>query len=107
MDRRFRGLFNAQFTPETHAAYERDLSNLLNCKFEFRLAETPLFLPDDFKEKLIESATGIVHQLSDPARLKRMKRAIPDRWNTPGMDILPNFTQVDFAVVHENGELVP
>jgi hypothetical protein len=36
-----------------------------------------------------------------------MKRAIPELWNTPGMDSLPNFTQVDFAVVDENGTYVP
>ena len=36
-----------------------------------------------------------------------MKRAIPERWNVPGMDRLPNFTQVDFAVVEENGRYVP
>src|SRR5258706_5282139 len=28
-----------------------------------------------------------------------MKRAIPERWNARGMDALPSFTQVDFAIV--------
>ena len=46
-------------------------------------------------------------QLSDPSRIEQMKRAIPARWDTPGMDALPSFTQVDFAVVRENGTLVP
>lgn len=107
MDPHFRRLFNVQFSSELYASYVRDLSALLDCTFAFRIAETPVFLTDDFKAKLVASAKAIVEQLSDPARLEQMKRAIPARWNTPGMDALPNFTQVDFAVVQENGELVP
>jgi len=107
MDARFRQRFNAQFTPELYEWYKAELSRRLDSRFEFRLAETPLFLPDDFKQKAVDSATAIVEQLSDPALIERMKAAIPPRWNTPGMDALPNLAQVDFAVVRENGTLVP
>lgn len=107
MDERFRSLFNAQFTPELYEWYTRELSRRLDTPFEFRLAETPVFLPDDFKRRAVESATAIVEQISDQALIERMKAAIPERWNTPGMDRLPNLAQVDFAVVRENGELVP
>jgi hypothetical protein len=107
MDERFRQLFNSQFTPAVYDRYVRELSRRLDSTFEFRLAETPLFLPDDFKQKATDSARAIVEQLSDPALIERMKAAIPERWNTPGMDALPNLAQVDFAVVRENGTLVP
>jgi hypothetical protein len=107
MDPRFRQLFNSQFTPAVYERYVRELSRRLDSTFEFRLAETPLFLPDDFKQKATDSARAIVEQLSDPALIERMKAAIPERWNTPGMDALPNLAQVDFAVVRENGTLVP
>lgn len=104
----FRARFNAQFTPELYERYSRDLADRLHCTFEFRLAETPLFLSDDFKQQAIESAEAIVAQLSDPMTLAAMKRAIPERWDTPGMDALPSFTQVDFAVVRDaNGRFVP
>jgi hypothetical protein len=107
MDTRFRPLFNEQFTPELYEGYKADLIARLGTPFEFRLAESPLFLPDDFKRSAVESATAIIGQLSDPALIERMKAAIPERWNTPGMDRLPNLAQVDFAVVRENGTLVP
>jgi hypothetical protein len=107
MDRRFRSLFNQQFTPELYEWYRTELSRRLNTTFEFRLAETPLFLTDDFKERAVTSAQAIVDQLSDPKLIEQMKAAIPERWNTPGMDALPNLAQVDFAVVNENGTLVP
>jgi hypothetical protein len=108
MDPRFREPFNAQFTQELYERYQRDLESRLGAKFDFRLAESPLFLPPDFTAELTESARAIVEQLSDPARLERMRRAIPERWDTPGMDALPSFTQVDFAVVRAaDGRLVP
>ncbi len=107
MDPRYRPLFNSQFTPEIYDSYTRELSRRLDCTFEFRLAETPVFLSDDFKRRAVEGATAILEQLSDRTLIERMKAAIPNRWNTPGMDALPNFAQVDFAVVRENGTLVP
>src|SRR5687768_8221522 len=107
MDRRFRSLFNQQFTPDLYDWYRAELSRRLSSPFEFRLAETPLFLTDDFKERAVASAQAIIDQLSDPKLIEQMKAAIPERWNTPGMDALPNLAQVDFAVVSENGTLVP
>ena len=107
MDPHFRALFNAHFTPAIYESYVRDLSSRCGCTFEFRLAESPVFFPDDFKARVIEAANAIIDQLSYPETLSEMKAAIPDRWNTPGMDALPNFAQVDFAVVSENRTLVP
>lgn len=108
MERRFRELFNAQFTNELYEFYKADLSRRTGTSFEFRLAESPLFVSDDFKQRAVESATAIVEQLSDPALIARMKAAIPERWNTPGMDALPNLAQVDFAVVRDaDGRYVP
>ena len=107
MDPHFRALFNAQFTPAIYESYVRDLSQRCGCTFEFRLAESPVFLPDDFKGRVIDAANAIIGQLSHPETLSEMKAAIPERWNVPGMDALPNFAQVDFAVVNENGTLVP
>jgi hypothetical protein len=108
MDARFRKLFNEQFTPELYDRYRTELERRLGCTFEFRLAESPLFLSDDFKQRAVDAANAIVGQLSEPALIERMKAAIPERWNTPGMDALPNLAQVDFAVVRAaDGTLVP
>jgi hypothetical protein len=108
MDARFRKLFNEQFTTGLYDWYRGELARRLDSTFEFRLAETPLFLPDDFKQKAVDAANAIVEQLSEPALIEQMKAAIPERWNTPGMDALPNLAQVDFAVVRAaDGTLEP
>lgn len=108
MDARFRRLFNEQFTPALYDWYRAELARRLDCTFDFRLAESPLFLSDDFKQRAVDAANAIVYQLSDATLIERMKAAIPERWNTPGMDALPSLAQVDFAVVRANdGTLVP
>ncbi len=104
----YRAAFNADFSERRYRRYQELLESRLNCKFEFRLAETPVFLPDDLIEKLSSSARAIVAQLSVPDTLERMKTAIPPEWDSPGMDALPSFTQVDFAIVRAvDGSLEP
>jgi hypothetical protein len=106
MDPYFRDRFNSQFTSEIYERYTRDLSSRLNCTFEFRLAESPVFLPDDFRTRVTTAAREILGQLQQ--NIDPMRRAIPAQWNTPGIDALPNFTQIDFAVVrNKDGTLVP
>lgn len=107
MDGRYRESFNRQYTPAVYEEYKARLSTSLGCDFEFRLAESPVFLPPDFVQHVTASAQAIVDQLSEPAHIARMKRAIPSRWDAPGMDELPNFTQVDFAIVREGDHYVP
>ncbi|MGH9198186.1 MAG: hypothetical protein ACRD1T_20945, partial [Acidimicrobiia bacterium] len=108
MDPKYRRAFNAGFSDDLYQRYQQDLSDRLNCPFEFRLAETPVFLDSDLRSRLVKAAEEIVQQLSDPVRLNRMKQAIPDRWRVPAMDALPSFAQVDFAIVRDSsGALVP
>ena len=45
----------------------------------------------------------IVDQLSRPALLAELKQIIPGRYDTPGMDPLPNCVQVDFAITPAPG----
>ena len=85
----FRAAFNAAFTPALASAYARDLARRAGCEPDFRLAETPVFLTKELAAALADGARAIVAQLSRPEALVRMKRAIPERWATPGMDALP------------------
>jgi hypothetical protein len=108
MDEPYRRAFNEAFTNELYEEYQSELRNRLNTTFEFRLAETPVFVPDHLRKRLFGSAHEILGQLCDPARLRKMQSAIPARWHVPGMNSLPSFTQLDFAVVRgPDNELTP
>jgi hypothetical protein len=105
MEPSLRRAFNAAFTPEVYRSYVARLEQRLG-PIPFRVAETPLFLPRGLREQLARSAREIVEQISRPALIERMKQAIPAHLDVPGMDLLPNCVQVDFAVTRgPTGEL--
>jgi hypothetical protein len=108
MQPEFRKWYNEAYTDEVFAAYRRDLEARTASDYEFRLAETPVFLPDDLREKIATAAREIIQQLSDPDLIEQMKVAVPAKWDTPGIGKLPSFAQVDFAIVREpDGSLAP
>jgi hypothetical protein len=102
-----RAAYNAAFSQEIYRKQKELLTLRLGAPADFHLAETPVFLTAELERLLADSARAIVAQLARPDLMARMKRAIPPRWDTPGMDALPGLTQVDFAVVEEKGALVP
>ncbi|MBI2212710.1 MAG: hypothetical protein HYU52_03615 [Acidobacteria bacterium] len=104
----YRAAFNAAFDDGVYARYQAQLEARLGCSFEFRLVETPVFFTDDIVAKLTDAARAVVEQISDTAKIAEMKKAIPAKWDTPGMDSLPSFTQVDFAICRDaDGALEP
>jgi hypothetical protein len=97
---------------DPHAIFEdyRDrLYAKLGGPFPFRLAETALFLTPRLRDHLQTAALEIAGQLSQPSTLVQLKKAIPERYDVPGMDALPHCVQIDFALCRDpaTGELVP
>lgn len=106
MDPALRRAYNEAFTEGTYRDYLARLEARVGCSIPFRVAETPLFLPEVLRGRLEKAAREIVAQISSPALIDRMKRAIPPRFDVPGMDPLPSCAQVDFAIVRgADGEL--
>jgi hypothetical protein len=69
----------------------------------FRLAETPVFLPPELRDEMVEASLAIFRQLSTPEALKRSEAAVPERFEVPGCDALPTFAVTDFAVTRGAG----
>jgi hypothetical protein len=106
MEPSLRRAFNAAFTPAFYAAYLARFEQRVGCPIPFRVAETPLFLPEKLRGKLERAANEIVEQISNPTLIEKMKRAIPTHFDVPGMDSSPNCLQVDFAIsIDPAGEL--
>ena len=102
-----RARYNAAYTPELYAEYERRLAAECGFPIEFRLAESPVFLPPPLRDEMVRDAQELWAQLSMPDNLRRSEAAVPAEWNVPGCDALPLFAQADFAVVREGGRLAP
>jgi hypothetical protein len=108
MDPGPRARFNAAFDDGLYRRYVADLTAQVDCEVGFRLAETPVFLPADLRERCVQAGAEIVAQLCDPERIAMMRSAIPARWNAPGETALPSMAVLDFAIARDaGGTLVP
>ena len=91
MDPYYRERFNDAFSDELYARYRRDLERRVGQPVEFRLAETPMFLPSDFLNRLILEGREIVETISRPEMIERMSNVVPEQWKVPRPQTLPSF----------------
>lgn len=108
MDPDLRARFNAAWSTELHRAVCSDLERRLGRAIPFPVAETPVFLPEDLRDRFAHAANEIMDLLSDLRFISAHTDAIPPEYRTPGRPRLPQLATVDFAVSRaEDGTLVP
>jgi hypothetical protein len=100
--------FNERFTPAKYQAFLRRLSERCGAPVEFRVAETPCFLPKALLEQMARYGAELIHQLETPEYHQASSRAIPPEFNVPHEAPHPMFIQVDFGLVKDGaGALQP
>jgi len=105
MDPSARKSYNANFTGEKYQSFLKSLDDL---PVAFRVAETPVFLTDDFRDKLISAGKDIVNTILQPDFKQLTERAIPDKWRVANENDHPHFIALDFGVCRDNaGNIVP
>jgi hypothetical protein len=93
-----RAKFNASFTEAKHQQFLRALNAATDTQIEFRSCETPVFLPPDLSQEMVQSARELIAQLHTSAYHAASTRAIPAEFNAPNEGPHPSFVVVDFAV---------
>lgn len=103
-----RQAYNEAFSPERYRAFLDSIHQDFPGQLEFRVAETPVFVPKALKERLIDACESIVDVLTDEQFESLSRNAIPPHQNVPNENGHTSFLAVDFAVCRdENGELTP
>jgi hypothetical protein len=103
-----RRAYNAAYTDAKYQEYRRRLEARGRMTIPFRLAESPVFLPPELRDEMVEASLEIFGQLSTPGALERSKSAVPPELDVPGCSDLPTFAVTDFAVVRDgSGRLAP
>jgi len=103
-----RKAFNSQFTTEKYNDYLDELNSLFPGALEFRIAETPVFVPKAFTRQMTEACESILDLIMDPKFKELTDRAIPANVDVPGEDDFCQFITFDFGVCEtEQGELEP
>lgn len=105
----FRTAFNADFLPEQYRMLLADLDARAETKIEFRVAETPVFLPLNMLQEMAAAGIELTQRLLEwPEYLAGARASIPDRFTVAGESSHPHFLTADFALVRDSsGELTP
>lgn len=108
MIKEIRDKFNSRFTEEKYNSFVNDLNSEFNQHIDFRIAETPVFIPRDLSEVIFKASDEIVSQLLTPEFKKYSENAVPAHLAVPGEDEHTSLLALDFAICKdENGSLIP
>jgi hypothetical protein len=100
--------FNRRFTAGKYKKFLHALDAAAGAPIEFRVCETPVFVPASLMARLQHYSIELIEQLSTPTYLRESQRAVPERFRVPNDDDHPVFLAVDFAITRNNkGELEP
>lgn len=108
MIQEIRQAYNQQFDPVKYQAFLRQFELDFPGQLDFRVAETPIFVPKDLKEQLIMAGEQIIAHLLDPHFKEKTRRAIPPGQEAPREDEHPSLLIFDYAICRDvQGRLVP
>ncbi len=89
----YRQIFNAAFTPAKYREMMADIDQQLPDQLEFRVAETPVFVPTELRDKLIAAGENLINVIAQPDFKARTEAAIPPHQRVPNEDERPDSDQ--------------
>src|ERR1017187_3974920 len=100
--------FNKNFTLKKYEAFLKDLDNKHPGTIVFRIAETPIFIPKDFTEKMLWACESIIDLITDPGFKKLTDRSIPPGESVPNENAHAHCIAFDFGICEDgNGGFEP
>ena len=103
-----RQTYNAAFSNAGYQEMLADIEQQFPGQLNFRVAETPVFIPAILRDKLIAAGESIIDVIQQDNFLQLTKDAIPPHQHVPGDEGKPDFLTFDFAVCRAtSGELEP
>lgn len=101
--------FNQEFTADKYVELLALLNTVCQTRVEFRVSETPIFVPPALLERMANDGAALAHRLiDDAAYLESARHAIPDGYLVANETAHPHFLTADFALVRSHdGVLTP
>ncbi len=100
--------FNENFTKKKYEDFLHDLNSKHPGDILFRIAETPIFIPKDFTNKMLDACEAIVDFIVRPDFKQLTDHAIPAEENVPHENDHTEFICFDFGICENaEGELEP
>ena len=104
-----RSRFNHNFTPASYGSLLALLKDRCGTTIQFRIAETPIFVPRSLLDVMAEEGIRLSSRLlGETAYLDAARHAIPPAYRMAKETAHPHFLTADFALVQNStGRLVP
>ncbi|MEZ0538604.1 hypothetical protein [Fibrella arboris] len=106
-----RSQYNAHFTVDRYHAFLAQIHADYPGQLDFRVAETPVFVPKQLTAKMLTACDDIVRTITQPDFRSKTEPAIPPGQYVPGEGVGSHttFMAVDFAICRNesSGELEP
>ena len=108
-----RQAYNQSFSPERYRAFLDKIEADLPGQLDFRVAETPIFVPKVLTDKVLQACDDIINVITRDDFEALTEKAIPHGQRVPNQDRHTQFMAVDFAVCLDStdgpshGELTP
>ena len=108
MVKELRQQFNSNFTKEKYEAYVKEIEALHPGALDFRNAETPIFIPKEFTNKMLAACEDIIDVIVDEKFMALTERGIPKDIKIPNQKKQSQFIAFDFGICQNDaGELEP
>ncbi len=100
--------YNQSFSTEKYQAFLQDIHSQFDHVPNFRIAETPVFIPEDLRHKLFDACLKISEEICRPDFKEKTEGALSDAYRVPNEDGHTHFLQMDFGITYnDQGELMP
>ncbi|MFL5740834.1 MAG: hypothetical protein ACJ75B_11495 [Flavisolibacter sp.] len=90
--------YNQRFSQEKYNAFLQALNNVYPGQLDFRIAETPVFVPREFTQQMLSACDAIIDIINRPDYLVKSEKAIPAHLRVPKEDAHPHCIAFDFGV---------
>lgn len=102
-----RQAFNKQFTEEKFLAFLNEIHSV-HGEIDFRMAETPVFIPKRFFNQMLDTCESIVDVILKPGFKESTENAIPENLRVRNETKFPHCIVFDFGICkNEGGQLEP
>jgi hypothetical protein len=103
-----RTAFNRDFSVDKYESFLKELNNVYPGAIEFRVAETAVFVPKEFTNKILGTCEGIIDVIVDQEFKTLTKNAIPKQLQVPGENAHTQFIAFDFGIcINDQGDYEP
>lgn len=103
-----RKAYNKAFNEAYYAKFLNQLNSKHPGAIDFRVAETPIFIPAAFTKKMLDTCDYIIEKITDTNFKQLTDNAIPKQLSVPNETKYSSFIAFDFGIcTNENGEIEP